>query len=124
MDIQMLEVVSKEDLKGVVDKKWGRETTIVNSEKYCGKLLQIKRGFFNSLHRHKTKEETFYVQRGTILLTYVARDKDFVSSVNQILSVGDSITIPPMTWHMIEGITKVEVFEFSTTHKEDDVERW
>jgi mannose-6-phosphate isomerase-like protein (cupin superfamily) len=119
----MLDTVDKDQLEKI-EKSWGSETVIINNEKYCGKILQINRGKSNSLHRHKVKKETFYIQQGTILLTYVTRDGSFVSSVDQILTKGDSITIPPMTWHMIEGITKAEVFEFSTTHKEDDVERW
>jgi hypothetical protein len=40
------------------------------------------------------------------------------------MNKNDIVTISPMTWHCIEGIEQSEIIEFSTTHVENDVERW
>lgn len=53
-----------------VSKKWGYEDWIVNNDKYCGKVLFFKKGLSCSLHYHKLKEETFYIQSGSLLVQY------------------------------------------------------
>lgn len=53
-----------------VPKGWGGEKWIVNNDMYCGKILHIVKGHKLSLHYHKIKDETFYVQDGNILLGY------------------------------------------------------
>ena len=40
-----------------VDKDWGYELIIHNDEKYCGKILFIKKGHCISLQFHKKKTE-------------------------------------------------------------------
>lgn len=42
-----------------VPKDWGWERIIWNDEKYCGKILFIKKGSCISLQYHKLKDETF-----------------------------------------------------------------
>lgn len=54
----------------VVSKSWGFEKWITNTEKYCGKLLYFVKGKKCSLHYHKLKDETFYVQSGKIVVYY------------------------------------------------------
>ncbi len=51
----------------IVTKEWGEERWIVNRD-YCGKLLILKKGFRCSLHYHKNKDETFYVNKGKVLM--------------------------------------------------------
>ena len=51
-----------------VPKGWGYEKWIVNTEEYCGKLLFFNKGKRCSWHYHKIKDETFYLQSGSILL--------------------------------------------------------
>ena len=53
-----------------VPKGWGYEKWIVNTEDYCGKLLYFEEGKRCSFHYHKSKDETFYLQSGKILLYY------------------------------------------------------
>ena len=48
-------------------KGWGHEKWIVNTDKYCGKILFFEEGKQCSWHYHKLKDETFYVQSGEIL---------------------------------------------------------
>ena len=44
-----------------VDKGWGYEKWIANSDEYCGKLLFIKKNHRCSWHYHILKDETFYL---------------------------------------------------------------
>lgn len=53
-----------------VSKSWGYEDWIVNNDKYCGKVLFFKKDKSCSLHYHKLKEETFYVQSGKLFVYY------------------------------------------------------
>ena len=63
----------------IVQKGWGYEKWICNSEKYCGKLLFFNAGKKCSYHYHKIKDETFYVQSGELKMTYGYRD-DFIDA--------------------------------------------
>ncbi len=103
----------------IVEKGWGYEKWICNSSNYCGKLLFFNAGMKCSYHYHKIKDETFYVQSGELKMTYGYKD-DFSDAKTVILKKGDKFYIPPGLRHMMEGITDVELFEFSTEHFEDD----
>src|SRR6202042_1310201 len=52
----------------VVPKLWGVEFWLVNSKKYCWKLLKINPGYVSSVHSHAKKDETFYGIMGTVRL--------------------------------------------------------
>jgi quercetin dioxygenase-like cupin family protein len=68
------------------------------------------------MHLHKIKDETFYLQSGTIILeTEYGNQKQ-----NRIMTTGDVAHIAPGMWHRITAITNSEVIEFSTFHREDD----
>lgn len=100
----------------LVDKLWGSEEWIVNSPLYCGKILTLRPGFQSSLHYHPVKTETFYVDRGRVLLEL--GDDTFR------LQEGNSITILPTIPHRFHTTsTYARVFEFSTEHSDTDVVR-
>ena len=42
-----------------VNKPWGHELWIYNSELYCGKILFFNKGKRCSWHYHEIKDETF-----------------------------------------------------------------
>ncbi len=94
-----------------VPKVWGEEQWIVNKS-YCGKKLLLKKNYQCSLHSHKEKDETFYVQSGKVAFELGAQ--------HCVLYPGDSIYVAPGTPHRFAGIEESEIFEFSTTHKEED----
>ena len=100
-------------------KGWGYEKWIVNTDKYCGKILFFKEGKECSWHYHKIKDETFYVQSGEILLRYGESD-DYENSETITLKPGDKFYVPPGLTHQMTGIKDTELFEFSTQHFEDD----
>lgn len=117
-----------------VVKGWGWERWIVNKEQYCGKKMFVAKDMRCSLHFHKNKDESFYVQSGKILLYYsddLSQVTNFLKSpipgqdIFDVLSVkfldpGDSFHIPPGRLHQFIGVLDSEMYEFSTEHKEED----
>ena len=103
----------------LVPKGWGFEKWIVNSPTYCGKLLYIVKGKSCSWHYHVTKDETFFIQSGEVLLRFGETD-DISTSEAIILKRGDSFHVPPGMRHQMTAIEETELFEFSTMHVESD----
>lgn len=97
-----------------VDKIWGHEEIIVNRD-YCGKKLVLKKGFRCSIHHHKIKDETFYIQSGKVLMELGEDAKE-----KKIMLPGDTIHITPNMWHRFTGLEDSEIFEFSTHHEDED----
>jgi quercetin dioxygenase-like cupin family protein len=109
-------VVRPDQLDRIVEKEWGHEEWIVNKPAYCGKKLVFNKGFQCSMHQHKIKDETFYIQSGKIVL-----ETDLQGFCEKrIMTAGDTVHIVPDMWHRITALTNAEVFEFSTFHREDD----
>lgn len=105
----------KENLKWV-EKKWGEEIILVNSDKYCGKLLIIDRGAKGSYHYHKEKEETFMAIEGYARL--VVEGQEYL-----LAPFTKPKTIEPGEKHSIEGISEAVILEVSTPHNDNDVFR-
>ena len=101
----------------VVPKVWGSEQWIVNTSRYCGKLMTLKKGWQCSLHMHKEKDETFFIESGKVLFEYQEPGK---SRRKKVLKPGAVVRVLPGTWHRFGGLTNARFFEFSTTHRESD----
>ena len=96
-------------MRTFVEKSWGSETWLANSALYCGKDLFIKKGKWISLHYHKLKTETFYVQ-GRIQLVYYENPELDVKFINwnhfdKIVSLRKDIVIksfyPPAIYNSV-----------------------
>ena len=102
-----------------VPKGWGHEKWIVNTNEYCGKLLFFNKGKRCSWHYHKLKDETFYLQSGSLLLFY--GDTDSLEDANTIvLEPGDKFHIHRGLRHQMVAQADSELFEFSTQHFDED----
>lgn len=106
----------------IIEKVWGFEKWITNTEKYCGKLLHIHGSKRLSWHYHKLKDEVMYVQSGKVVITY-GYDEDESKAETIILNAGDSFHIPVGLIHRISAVYTSEVFEFSTQHFDSDSHR-
>ncbi len=93
-------------------KSWGAEHWIDNNELYCGKLLVFRAGGRTSMHLHKLKQETMYLHSGKMLIRFEDRTVP--------LEPGDCLRIERGQKHQIIAIEDSELFECSTTHREDD----
>lgn len=101
-----------------VEKTWGHERWMVNTEKFCGKLLYVEKDKFCSLHYHRLKEENFYVFAGEVKLDLRYPDDKCMSL---ILTSGDSITVKPGVLHRFTGkCGNSIIIETSTQHFDDD----
>ena len=100
-----------------VERYWGHELWIVNKPDYCGKILRFKKPHKLSLHYHRVKDETFYLQSGHLKVRL--RYQDGQDEIIDMLP-GDSMHIPPGLMHQMEGVEDSELFEFSTQHVDDD----
>ena len=99
----------------IVKKMWGAEHWIINTERYCGKLLILKKGWRSSLHYHNLKDESFYINRGRVLMEVDGR--------KWVMKKGDCVRILPNSVHRFTGLKKSEIFEFSTHHDDSDTYR-
>jgi len=105
----------KEEVK-IVPKVWGCEEWIVNNDKYCGKLLKIKKGAQSSLHYHIKKMETFYCIKGQVRLE--------IDGKGYILNpYSRPKTILQGQMHQFGGISDATLLEISTHHDDNDVVR-
>ncbi|MCK5282717.1 MAG: cupin domain-containing protein [Nanoarchaeota archaeon] len=99
-----------QDIK-IVPKIWGEEKWLVNRD-YCGKLLILKKGFRCSMHHHKNKDETFYINKGKVFLEYDGK--------KTIMIPGQAQLIEPNKKHRFTGLEDSEIIEFSTHHEDSD----
>ena len=105
-------------------KGWGGEYWLHNDENYCAKLLVFNKGKRGSFHFHKTKQESFLVNRGRIHCTFCDVDEQGnlkeETRCEQILDSGSFIDVPSYRAHQLLAIEDSEIVEFSTQHFEED----
>ena len=102
-----------------VKKGWGHELWIVNKKEYCGKLLYFNKDKKCSWHKHKIKDEVFYLQSGKLLVKYSDND-DIGQAKETILEPGQSFYVYPGLRHQMIALEESELFEFSTEHFDSD----
>jgi mannose-6-phosphate isomerase-like protein (cupin superfamily) len=103
----------------IVPKGWGREVWIANGERYCGKILEIRKGKKCSLHFHKIKDESFYLRAGRLRLK-VMPSSDATVCEEFILEAGQCMDVPVGLVHQMEALEDSELYEFSSQHFESD----
>lgn len=103
-------------------KGWGEELWIVNIPLYCGKKLILKEGKKSSVHYHRKKDETFYVQSGIVSINLYPRGYPGPKK-RIIMTAGCSLRIRPGLIHQFFGLKDSVIFEFSTQHFESDTVR-
>lgn len=99
-------------------KPWGREIWFAKTDKYAGKILEIKKGHRFSLQYHEKKHETQYLCEGKIKVTF-GKEKNNLQT--KILNPGDKFEILPYTIHRAEAISDSKIFEVSTPELDDVV---
>lgn len=103
-------------------KGWGRELWIVNSELYCGKIMEVYQGKKCSIHYHILKDETFYILSGLIKLDLYENGYPG-TPVTKIMKPKDTIHIPRKLIHQFTALEDSSIIEISTEHFEEDSHR-
>ena len=102
-----------------VSKPWGHEVIFaLVPDLYCGKILHINDGCALSLQFHETKDETIWVQSGTIHFE-VGQSTDDLESFD--LLPGEGVRLAPKTIHRLTAKGDAVVLEASTTQLDDVV---
>lgn len=100
------------DLRTVL-KPWGREIWWAVTDRYVGKIIEVKAGQSLSLQYHERKLETMYFDSGRGRLRLGDRIIAIVP--------GLAVTISPGEIHRVEAEEDVRFFEVSTPDLEDVV---
>lgn len=105
---------------GYVPKGWGYEYIFATNDLYCGKLLHFsKAGNKFSMHFHRNKDESWYVQSGSFTLRLIDTKNGSISE--QTLNTGDAIRIKPLVVHQLVALEDdSEIIEVSTADSDED----
>lgn len=113
------------EIKHVV-KGWGSESWLHNDAKYCGKILSFDEGKQCSLHYHKLKYETFYLESGMLLcrffpLEMLAEEMQNQNPIWELMLPGDTKEVEPGLVHQMKAVSgPARLLEFSTEHFDAD----
>ena len=109
-----------ERLEGMVKKGWGYELIWATNEKYCGKIMVFEKDRAKfSMHFHREKDETWFVNAGQFMLRYI--DTKTATMHEKILKEGDVWRNPPLQPHQLEALQPNSmIFEVSTPDSVED----
>ena len=107
-------------LQGFVKKGWGYENILVSNEKYCLKILHFTgAGNHFSMHFHREKDETWYVEEGSFVLKRINTSTGAIEET--ILQAEDTIRILPFTIHQLVALEEdSRILEVSTPDSVED----
>jgi len=107
-------------LSGYVQKGWGYEIIWATNENYCGKILCFNKiGNKTSLHFHKDKTKSWFVNSGSIRLKFIDAKSTELREVT--LKEGDTFNMLPLVPHQIESLADNSmIFEVSTKDTVED----
>jgi quercetin dioxygenase-like cupin family protein len=105
---------------GKVDKGWGYELIWATNDKYCGKIMVFsKKGNKFSMHFHKEKDESWFVNTGSFKLRWI--DTSTATIYEKVLNAGDTWHNPPLQPHQLEALEDgSSVSEVSTADSIED----
>ncbi len=97
---------------------WGEEILYAHTERYAGKVLRVRAGESLSLQYHARKDESLYLDQGSLRLLLPDETSD---RRERILQPGEAVHLPPRTRHRMEALTECVVLEVSTPELDDVV---
>lgn len=101
-----------------IDKPWGYEVLFALTERYCGKVLFIRKDEQLSLQFHRRKDEVIYVHQGRIKLEVgePGRTPDV-----EVVGPGRAFRFTPGTVHRWRALEDTLILEVSTPDLDDVV---
>jgi mannose-6-phosphate isomerase-like protein (cupin superfamily) len=105
-------------LEGYVEKGWGHELIWATNDRYCGKMMHFNTGARFSMHFHREKEETWYIQSGKFVVRWI--DTKTAKQHEQLLVEGAVWHNPPCMPHQLVCLQEGTVVEVSTPDSVED----
>lgn len=105
-------------LKGLIPKGWGSEFIWATNDRYCGKFMIFYAGAKFSMHFHKDKEETWYVQSGKFIVRWI--DTKNADQHEKELTEGEIWHNPPCQPHQLICVEAGTIIEVSTPDSVED----
>lgn len=111
---------SKSKQTGKIDKGWGYEIIWCSEENYCGKFLVFENvGSKFSMHFHKEKDETWFVNKGRFTLNWI--DTKTAQLYTKELKEGETWRNPPLMPHQLIALEPGStISEVSTADSVED----
>ena len=115
-----MEQIKPTRLSGVVEKGWGYELIWATTDKYCGKIMVFnKDGAMTSMHFHKEKDETWFVNSGKFKVRYIDTKDSML--YEKELNEGDTWYNPPLMPHQLIALqAESSITEVSTPDSVED----
>ena len=101
-----------------VEKPWGYEIVFARTDRYCGKVLVVRKGEQLSLQFHREKDEVMYVQEGRIELEIGDPGGQLET---EVVGPGHAFRFTPGTVHRWRALEDTVVLEASTPELDDVV---
>lgn len=107
-------------LSGAVQKGWGYELIWATNDQYCGKIMFFeKAGAQTSMHFHKEKDETWFVNSGRFKVRYIDTSNSML--YEKELEEGSTWHNPPLFPHQLIALTnEASITEVSTPDSVED----
>jgi mannose-6-phosphate isomerase-like protein (cupin superfamily) len=105
-------------LEGYVPKGWGHELIWATNDRYCGKMMHFNTGARFSMHFHREKEETWYIQSGKFVVKWINTAN--AEQLEQQLAAGETWHNPPCMPHQLICLEEGTVIEVSTPDSVED----
>jgi mannose-6-phosphate isomerase-like protein (cupin superfamily) len=106
------------ELPRKIEKPWGHELIIAQTEKYAGKLLFVKKGYRLSLHYHDEKDETFYCLEGQAIVETEGASGEMAKTD---ITNDQCYRVAPKSKHRLQATEDTTLFEVSTPELDDVV---
>jgi mannose-6-phosphate isomerase len=101
-----------------VEKPWGYEIVFARTDRYCGKVLVVRKGEQLSLQFHREKDEVVYVHEGRIELEIGEPGGQLAT---EVVGPGHAFRFAPGTVHRWRALEDSVVLEASTPELDDVV---
>src|SRR5262245_45768620 len=100
-----------------LQRDWGEEQFIAETDKYLGKILRMNAGTKGGLQKHVEKDEAFHLVSGRAIVRFDSGN----GLVERRMKAGETYHIPPGAVHQVESITDCIFYEVSTPHYDDRI---
>jgi mannose-6-phosphate isomerase len=110
--------VGDAELPRYIEKPWGGELWFAHTDRYAGKLLQVKAGTRLSVQYHVKKDETSYLLSGLIVLS---RGDSPDALMRTEVEPGGVWRNEPGEVHSVEALEDSVIVEVSTAEVDDVV---